>query len=106
MNAPLDVLTLPTLNELRHFIRLTLCEMDRLDPIQTPLYEALITRQNKPCGLFFQVRGPRMSANYAIWTGEENRILCYDSKGERLAEYRLLESPDPRQLPFIRRRAG
>jgi hypothetical protein len=92
------VAALPTLDELKRHVLDTLCARDRLDPAQTPLSQAIITRRGKPCGLFFQVRGPRRTNHYAVWAGEENRILFYDSSGVRFAESRLCEAPDPRQL--------
>jgi hypothetical protein len=36
--------------------------------------------------------------NYAVWAGEENRILFYDNSGERFAEVRVSEAPDPLRL--------
>lgn len=93
-----DVASLPTLTELCEHVLTTLCQHDNLDPDQTPIHQALITRHGKPCGLFFQVLGPRLLRNYAVWAGEENRILFYNSCGERVAETRLSESPDPEKL--------
>jgi hypothetical protein len=89
---------LPTLTELRQYVLMILCRTDNLDPNQTPLQQAVITRKGKPCGLFFQVHGPRLLKNYAIWAGHEHRILYYNSNGERVAETRLSEAPDPRAL--------
>ena len=88
-----DVAALPTLQELRDHVLLILCRNDNLDPYQTPLHQALITRKGKPCGLFFQVLGPRLLKNFAVWAGDENRILFYNSSGERVAETRLSEAP-------------
>jgi hypothetical protein len=93
-----DVAALPTLAELRNHVLYILCRNDNLDPCQTPLHQALITRKGKPCGLFFQVLGPRLLRNFAIWAGEENRILYYNSGGERVAETKLSEAPDLRTL--------
>jgi hypothetical protein len=93
-----DVAALPTLNDLCRFVLNTLCQHDNLDPAQTPLQQALITKHGKPCGLFFQVQGPRLLKNYAIWAGDEDRILYYNCNGERIAETRLSEAPDPRSL--------
>lgn len=93
-----DVAALPTLNDLKHHVLHILCQHDNLDPDQTPLEEALITRHGRPCGLYFEVHGPRMLKNYAIWAGDENRILYYNSSGERMAETKLSEAPDPRLL--------
>src|ERR1700730_4042208 len=90
-----SVASLPTMEDLRSHILTTLCRHDQLDPKQTPLHQAVITRSGRPCGLFFQVQGPRMLKTYAIWAGEENRIIFYDSKGLRFGETRLSEAPDP-----------
>jgi hypothetical protein len=92
------VATLPTLDELRRYVLKMLCTHDKLDPSQTPLQQAVITRKGKPCGLFFQVQGPRLLKTYALWAGEENRILFYDSTGARFAEIRLCDAPDPLKL--------
>ena len=92
------VVSLPTIDELRGHVLQVLCAHDRLDATQTPLRQALIRRRQRPCGLFFQVQGPRMVKAYAVWAGEENRILFYDSTGLRFAETRLSEGPDPVKL--------
>jgi hypothetical protein len=93
-----DVAALPTLPELRNHVLNILCRNDNLDQHQTPLHETLITRKGKPCGLFFQVLEPRLLKNFAIWTGEENRILFYNSGGERVAETKLTEAPNLRAM--------
>ena len=90
--------SLPTLAKLRAHVLERLCVHDRLDQNQTPLYQAVIRRSGKPCGLFFQVQGPRMLKTHAVWAGQENRILFYDSTGLRFAESRLCEGPDPAEL--------
>jgi hypothetical protein len=87
------VVSLPTLAELRDHVKRTLCGQDHLDPSQTPLLEAFISRSGKPCGLFFQARGPRLLQTHAIWAAEEHRLLFYDSSGVRFAEARLSEAP-------------
>jgi hypothetical protein len=89
---------LPTLEDLRRHVLKTLCSHDNLDPSQTPLREWLIKRSGRPCGLFFQVQGPRQLRTYAVWAGDEDRILFYDSTNERFAETRLSEAPDPLKL--------
>ncbi len=93
-----DVVCLPTLDGLRAHVLKILCEHDRLDPNQTPLHEAVVTRSGRPCGLFFQVKGPRLVRAYAVWAGEEGRILFYDSTGRRFAQARLSDAPDPLRL--------
>jgi hypothetical protein len=89
------VVPLPTIEQIRDYVRQTLCGRDRLDPEQARLRQGLIKKRGKPCGLFFQIQGPRLLRTYAVWAGEENRILFYDSTGDRFAEARLSESPDP-----------
>jgi hypothetical protein len=100
------VVSLPTLDELRRHVHVTLCGHDNLDPAQTPLFQGVIVRRGKPCGLFFQVQGPRMLKTYAVWAGEEARILFYDSGGVRFAESRLSEAPDPLRLDEGKRRVA
>ena len=92
------VAALPSLAELRRHVLETLCAHDQLDPAQTPLYQALIKRCGRPCGLFFQAQGPRQVRTYALWAGEEGRVLFYDGSGQRFAETRLSDAPDPRRL--------
>jgi hypothetical protein len=89
------VVPLPTLDLLRRFVRDRLCEVDRLDPDQAQLRQAVIRRGGRPCGLFFQVQGPRLLKTYAIWSGDEHRVLFYDSKGDRCDVVQLSDSPDP-----------
>lgn len=91
----LPVVPLPTLLELQDYVRRTLCERDRLDAGEARLRQGLIKKRGRPCGLFFQVEGPRLLRTYAVWAGDEDRILFYDSTGERFAQSRLCEAPDP-----------
>jgi hypothetical protein len=98
-NHPMrTVASLATFTAIRQHVHETLCAHDNLDPGQAPLFHSVITRQGKPCGLFFQVQGPRLLRTYAVWAGDENRILFYDSKGERFNEVRLTDGPDPLKL--------
>ncbi len=92
------VACLPTLDDLRQHVLQTLCSHDKLDSQQTPLNESVLLRAGRPCGLFFQAQGPRLLKTYAIWAGEENRILFYDCTGARFAETRLSDAPDPVKL--------
>jgi hypothetical protein len=95
----MDVTTasLPTVEALRNYVRQAICRRDRLDPEATPLFEGAVTRRGKPCGLFFQVQGPRQVRLYALWAGEEKRILFYDQTGARIGETRLSDAPAPRR---------
>jgi hypothetical protein len=94
-----DTFAANTVEALCAYVRSVLCERDQLDPEQTPLLRSLITRgKNRSCGLFFQVQGPRMVRSYAVWAGDESRLLFYDSHGKRFGQTRLSEAPDPAQL--------
>jgi hypothetical protein len=90
-------LRLATYEDLRRHVLETLCQHDQLDPEVTPLHQGPIRRAGRPCGLFFQVQGPRQSSTHALWAGDENRILFYDCTGHRFAETKLTDSPDPLQ---------
>jgi hypothetical protein len=94
----MEAVSLPTLEQLREHVLQTLCRHDQLDPTQTPLEQSVIVRAGRPCGLFFQARGPRLVRPHAVWAGEEGRILYYDSRGQRFAQTKLTEAPDPLQL--------
>ena len=96
MDAP--VVPLPTLDSLQQFVRHTLCEHDHIDPGEAGMRRALIRRHGKPCGLFFQIAGPRLLKTYAVWSSDEHRVLFYDSTGGRIREFRLSEEPDAAQL--------
>lgn len=86
------VLAVSTLADLREHVHQILCRRDQTDPRQTPLAEALITRSGRPCGMFFQTRGPRLHLAHAIWAAEETRVLFYDSRGTRFHEAHLAEA--------------
>lgn len=92
------IIALATIEEIHQHVLDVLCQHDNLDPSQTPLTQAVIMRRNRPCGLFFQAHGPRLVRTYAIWAGDENRIIFYDCSGTRFAESRLSDSPDPSRL--------
>lgn len=95
----MDIVTsLPEMDDLRSHVLEVLCAHDHLDPAQTPLLQSVVTRSGRKCGLFFQIQGPRMVKTYAIWAGEEGRILFYDSQGQRFAQTRLTEGPDPAKV--------
>jgi hypothetical protein len=89
---------LRTVDELRQHVHQTLCAHEDLEPRCTPIHELLVQRRGRPCGLFFHIQGPRLLKAYAVWSGDDNRILFYDDKGDRFAETLLSEGPDPRVL--------
>jgi hypothetical protein len=92
------VVNLPDFDALRNHVLEILCARDVLDPSQTPLHQTVIKRRGRPCGLFFEVRGPRRVKNYAIWASAEGRILFYDGSGVRFAETRVIEGPEAKKV--------
>lgn len=88
------VASAPTLEDLQQLVHTTLCAHDRLDAEQAPLRRALIRRRGRPCGMVFQIEGPRLLRTYAVWSGDEHRVLFYDSAGLRFAEVLLSEGPE------------
>ncbi len=93
--APADFAAFNSFEQLRGFVRDTLCRHDRLDARQAPLYEAPIKQGGVTRAYYFEVRGPRLLCSHAIWVCDEHRILFYDSRGARFAEIRLTEAPKP-----------
>ena len=89
-----EIQALSTIEQLANHIHERLCAADRLDPLQTPLTAKLLEKRGQPCGLLFQVEGPRRLLTTAIWAADENRILIYDSTGRRQSTIRLSESPE------------
>lgn len=89
------VVSLPTLESLRGFVREALCTRDHLDPQASTLKQAAIRRGDRACGIFFQVLGQNRQRAFAVWAGDEHRILFYDGTGVRFQEVQLSEAPDP-----------
>ena len=90
-----SVVSLPTREALTRFVRDMLCSHDRLDPVQTPMYQAPLKRRGKACGIVYHVEGPRLLKTSAVWAGDEHKILFYDSTGVKFSEVRLSEGPAP-----------
>lgn len=90
----LPVVSLPDFNELRSFVRATLCDYDRMLSDQVTLRQGVIRASGRACGLFFQLNGPQRQRSYAVWAADEHRIIFYNAAGVRTAEARLSDSPD------------
>ena len=78
-----------TLSELRSFIREMLCAKENLISEQFPVNETILRRGEMPCGLQFQLFGPRMIRLGAIWATDHNVIYFYAANGERYLKVRL-----------------
>lgn len=44
-------------------------------------------------GLVIRIEGPRLMRSQALWVEPENRILFYNSAGQRFATVKLAEAP-------------
>lgn len=82
-----------TIEELRTYVNLTLCEQERLEPGAFRMTERILVRGGKPCGIFFSLFGPRAVLFTAIWETDRNTVLFYRSTGERYLKTRLGSSP-------------
>jgi hypothetical protein len=58
-----------------------------------PLFRTPLRRGVRACGLVFHVEGPRLLRTSAVWSGDDARIIFYDSSGQRFREVELSESP-------------
>ncbi len=94
-----QVVALPTYEELCRFVRVTLCEQDALDYDQTPFFQTRIERRGKPWGVLFHVVGPRELKTSAVWASAEDRVVFYNSQGQRIREVQLQEAPVDGVIP-------
>lgn len=82
-----------TLDELRRYVIGVLCEQDQLEPDAFPFTERLLVQNNKPCGVYYCLHGPRQVKFSAVWDAARNVVLFYGASGERFQMTRLLEAP-------------
>lgn len=87
------VVALPTYEELCRYVRQSLCAQDALDFDQTPFFQTPIYRRGKPWGVVFHVEGPRLLKTSAVWAAGEDRVVFYNSLGQRTREVQLQEAP-------------
>jgi hypothetical protein len=82
-----------TLDDLRFYVKNILCLENQLELDAFPLTERLLTRSDKPCGMYFCLHGPRAVKLSAIWEMERNTVLFYGQTGERFHKAQLAEAP-------------
>lgn len=90
---PQAVVACAALEDLTAYVRKVLCERDALDPGQTPLFRTPLRKAGRACGLVFHVEGPRLLRTSAVWSSDDDRVVFYDSTGQRFHEAELSESP-------------
>lgn len=81
------------IEDIRHYVTQTLSNIELLRPESSHLTTRLLTRDSKPCGIYFCLHGPRAVRLTAIWETDANTILFYGSRGERVQRTRLLAAP-------------
>jgi hypothetical protein len=87
------VVACAALEDLAAFVHRVLCDRDALDPAQTPLFRTPLKKAGRACGMVFHVEGPRLLRTSAVWAANDDRVIFYDSNGNRFSEIRLSESP-------------
>src|SRR4051794_30768611 len=80
--------------DLQQFVHRSLCEQERFDPDQTVLHQSPLRQGTRIVGMLLRLEGARLHGSQAVWVEAENRILFYNSAGQRFAEVKLVESPD------------
>jgi hypothetical protein len=78
-----------SVDQLRSFVRSTLCEKENLVEEQFRMGEAPLVLCGSPCGLQFSIRGPRSIRLSAVWAADANVIYFYDARGERFLKVRV-----------------
>ena len=95
------------LQELKDFVYQTLCAHEKLEVGIFPMTEKVLTRNARPCGIYFCLHGPRSVRFTAIWDTERNTVLFYGATGERYQKLRLMAAPawnaQPASSQFSRR---
>ena len=86
-------LQIDNLNDLRTYVRQTICDQNELEPDAFQVTERILVRSRKPCGIFFCLHGPRSVKLTAIWETDRNTILFYSSSGERVLKTQLVQAP-------------
>jgi hypothetical protein len=81
------------IEELRSYVAGALGKLEMLRAEQFELTQQLLCRGGKPCGIYFQLQGPRALVLSAIWETERNTILFYGSCGTRVHRTKLSASP-------------
>lgn len=72
-----------TLDDLRQFVRETICTRKELLPAACQFKENILVRSGRPWGLHFSVGGPRAVKYTAIWDSARQSVLFYDCNGGR-----------------------
>ena len=86
------------LDDLCDYVNETLCFHEQLEPGSFDLSHNVLIRQERPCGIYFCLHGPRQVKFTAIWASERNTLFFYRATGER---YQTVRLPDGPRLPLL-----
>ena len=78
-----------SLEQLRHFIHITLCRKENLLEHHFAMTELELLQNGRRCGLQFVLHGPRSVKLAAVWAVSSNEVLLYDATGNRFGRIRL-----------------
>ncbi len=81
--------TISSLDELRQYIHVTLCDKEQLLAEQSLLVDLPLYRAGRFCGIQFTLHGPRRVKLSAVWAAEKNIVYLYDTGGERYRKVTL-----------------
>jgi len=90
---PNETFSCSTYEQLQALVHQLLCQQAVLDPGEAPLRASVLYRRQRPCAVLFHIEGPRQIRPSAIWVAPEQRLLLYDSRGNRLGHVRLRPAP-------------
>jgi hypothetical protein len=82
-----------TLEDLRQYVYRMLCEPDRLELHAFPLTQRMLVKNQKPCGMYYCLHGPRAVKFSAVWDAIRNVVIFYNAAGERFHLTKLMEGP-------------
>jgi hypothetical protein len=82
------------MNELEGFMIDGLCDHEKLDRQQVRIQRSVMRKGLAIVGLVIRIEGPRLMRSQALWVEPENRILFYNSAGQRFATVKLAEAPE------------
>jgi hypothetical protein len=88
-----DQIQIKNIQQLRQFVSHTLCQQNDFEEGIFQVTERILTRGNRPCGIFFCLHGPRSVKLTAVWETDKNSILFYGSTGERFRRTVLSTAP-------------
>ncbi len=88
-NPPARPEDVRTLDQLKHFVHVSLCRKENLLEHHFPMSELELLQRGIRCGYQFVLHGPRCVKLAAVWAEPSNEVLLYDATGKRFGRVRL-----------------